>query len=208
MYCLWGSGLNSTAQTDAKAQQWLQQAAAQLKKSRNSSIQFSYSYTDFKKNINRESEGQLLWDGKKYLLLLMGTTKLFDGQWVYTIVPEDEEVLISSPKADQGEQLQPATLLKMFDQKCDVRWDIEQKVKGRRIQYIKLIPKVASDPRKEILLGIDAKSKKLYTVIEVRRDGARTTLKINDWKNNQKWTADQFVFKKALYPGYYIHQIR
>lgn len=196
------------SQSDAKAAQWLQQTAALLKQTRNCSIQFSYRYLDFKKNIERESDGQLLWDGQKYLLHFMGTTKLYDGQWLYTIIPDDEEVLISKPKSVQGEQLQPAQLLRLFDQKCWVYWDIEQNIQGKKIQYLKLKPKDEADPRKEILLGLNRANKRLYNVIEVRRDGARTTLTIQQWKNQQQWPKDQFRFNKAQYPGYYIHQIR
>ena len=44
--------------------------------------------------------------------------------------------------------------------------DIIQDVRGRKIQYVKLVPTNAKDQRKEILLGIDIQTKHIYNLIE------------------------------------------
>ena len=45
--------------------------------------------------------------------------------------------------------------------------DIKQKVGGKPIQYVKLTPTNAKDQRKEILIGIDTKTKQIYNLIEL-----------------------------------------
>jgi hypothetical protein len=56
--------------------------------------------------------------------------------------------------------------------------DIVQDVRGRKIQYIKLIPTSSKDQRKEILLGIDVQTKHIYNLIEIGK-GTKTTLTVN-----------------------------
>jgi hypothetical protein len=51
--------------------------------------------------------------------------------------------------------------------------DILQDVRGRKIQYIKLIPSNLKDQRKEILLGIDVQTKHIYNLIEMGKNGTK-----------------------------------
>jgi hypothetical protein len=51
--------------------------------------------------------------------------------------------------------------------------DILQNVKGRKIQYIKLVPTSSRDQRKEVLLGIDIQTKHIYNLIEVGKKGTK-----------------------------------
>jgi hypothetical protein len=82
-----------------------------------------------------------------------------------------------------------------------------QNVKGRRIQYIKLVPTNAKDQRKEILLGIDTQTKNVYNVIEVGRGGTKTTLTVNSFKTNQPLPKNQFAFDAGKYPNYMINKL-
>ena len=53
-------------------------------------------------------------------------------------------------------------MLTFFNSGYKYSMDILQNVRGRKIQYIKLIPINAKDQRKEILLGIDVQTKHIY----------------------------------------------
>ena len=85
--------------------------------------------------------------------------------------------------------------------------DILQDVKGRKIQYIKLIPISSKDQRKEILLGIDLQTKHIYNLIEVGKNSTRTTLTVNSFKTNQPISKNQFTFDESKYKSYYINRI-
>ena len=85
--------------------------------------------------------------------------------------------------------------------------DIVQNVKGRKIQYIKLTPTNAKDARKEILLGIDSQTKHIYNLIEMGKNGTKTTLTVNSFKTNQPLSKNQFTFAQSKYPNYYINKL-
>jgi len=192
---------------DKKAKDLLDQVTAKIKSYNNISIDFKYSLNNAKENINKESKGNLLLEGNKYVLNFMGVTKIFDGKKSYTIVPEDEEITISSLNDSDEKAITPSKMLTFFNTGYKFTWDILQDVKGRKIQYIKLIPVSAKDQRKEILLGIDSQTKNIYNVIEIGKNGTKTTLTVNSFKTNQPLSKNQFTFVASKYPKYYINKL-
>jgi hypothetical protein len=97
-------------------------------------------------------------------------------------------------------------MLTFFNSGYKYYMDILQNVKGRKIQYIKLIP-IGKDQRKEILLGIDIQTKHIYNLIEVGKNGTKTTLTVNSFKTNQPLSKNQFIFVASKYPNYYINKL-
>lgn len=198
--------LTTNAQ-DKRAKDLLDQVTAKIKSYKNITIDFKYTLNNSKENINKESKGNVIIENNKYVLNFMGVTKIYDGKKSYTIVPEDEEVTISSLKDSDEKAITPSKMLTFFSSGYKYAWDILQDVKGRKIQYIKLIPTNAKDQRKEVLLGIDSQTKHIYNVIEVGKNGTKTTLTVNSFKTNQPLSKNQFTFAASKYPNYYINKL-
>ncbi len=198
--------LTSTAQ-DKKAKELLDDVTAKIKSYKNITIDFKYTLTNTKENINQESKGNVTLEGNKYILNFMGATKMYDGKKSYTVVPEDEEITISSEKENDEKSITPAKMLTFFNSGYKYSMDILQNVKGRKIQYIKLIPTSGKDQRKEVLLGIDTQTKHIYNLIEIGKNGTKTTLTVNSFKTNQPLSKNQFIFVASKYPNYYINKL-
>jgi len=168
---------------------------------------YSNAYIDFDLNNNgQNSKGNVTLSGDKYVLNFMGITRIFDGYKVYTINPEDEEVTIQNPKKNGNESLTPSKLLTFFNTGYSFAWDTTQNISGRTIQYIKLKPTGKSEV-KEILLGIDSKTKNIYNKIDVYKNGSKTTLTVKSFKTNQTLSKNHFTFTESKYPNYYINKI-
>lgn len=198
--------LNTSAQ-DKKAKELLDQVTAKIKSFDNIVIDFKYTLNNSKENINKESKGNVVIEDNKYVMNFMGVTKIFDGKKTYTIVPEDEEITISGLAEKDENAITPTKILTFFNTGYKFYWDILQDIKGRKIQYIKLIPTNAKDQRKEILLGIDSQTKNIYNVIETGKNATRTTLTVNSFKTNQPLSKNQFTFVASKYPKYYINKL-
>jgi outer membrane lipoprotein-sorting protein len=198
--------LNSNAQ-DKKAKELLDNVTAKIKSYDNIVIDFKYTLNNSKENINQESKGNVTLDGNKYVLNFMGVTKIFDGKKTYTIVPEDEEVSVSNVNDSDEKAITPSKMLTFFNTGYKYTWDILQDVKGRKIQYIKLVPNSGKDQRKEVLLGIDVQTKNIYNLIEIGKNGTKTTLTVNSFKTNQPLSKNQFTFVASKYPNYYINKL-
>lgn len=196
----------SASAQDKKAKDLLDEVTAKVKSYDNIVIDFKYSLSNTRENINQESKGNVILKGNLYVLNLMGTTKLFDGKKIYTINPEDEEITISKFDEKDANAITPSKMLTFFNSGYKYYWDIEQNIKGRKIQYIKLVP-IGKDQRKEILLGIDVQTKNIYNLIETGKNGTRTTLTVNSFKTNQPLSKNQFTFVESKYPNYYINKL-
>jgi outer membrane lipoprotein-sorting protein len=199
-------GLTTQAQ-DKKAKDLLDEVTAKIKSYKNISIDFKYTLNNTKENINRDSKGNVVLQGNMYVLNFMGVTKIYDGKKTYTIVPEDEEVSISKLADKDDNAITPSKMLSFFNTGYKFYWDILQDIKGRKIQYIKLLPTNSKDQRKEILLGIDVQTKNIYNLIEMGKNGTKTTLTVNSFKTNQPLSKNQFTFVESKYPNYYINKL-
>lgn len=192
---------------DKKAKDLLDQVTSIVKSYDNIVIDFKYTLHNAKENINQDSKGNVTMKGNQYVLNFMGATKIFDGKKTYTIVPEDEEVTISSVNEKEDSAITPSKMLTFFNSGYKYSMDIVQDIKGRKIQYIKLVPTNAKDGRKEILLGIDVQTKHIYNLIETGKKGTKTTLTVNSFKTNQPLSKNQFTFVASKYPNYYINKL-
>ena len=204
---LFTSLFTAQAQDSQKAKNMLDQVTVKVKSYQNISIEFKYSLSNPKKNLNQESKGTVVLKGNQYVLNFMGITRIFDGKKVYNIVPEDEEITISKHDDQKSDDLTPSKMLTFFNSGYKYSWDILQNIKGRKIQYVKLTPLDAKDEAKEILIGIDQQTKHIYNYIMTGKDGSKTTITINSFKTNQPLSKNHFTFTESKYPNYYINRL-
>lgn len=194
------------AQNSQKAKALLDDVSLRIKGYNNIVMEFKYSVSNPSENLNRESKGNVSLCGNRYVLNFMGFTRIFDGKKVYNIVPEDEEISISTYDSDKDD-LTPSKMLTFFNSGYKYAWDIPQNVRGRKIQYIKLNPLSAKDKVKEVLIGIDVQTKHIYNLIQTDKDGTKTTYTINSFKTNQPLSKNHFTFTESKYPNYYINRL-
>jgi outer membrane lipoprotein-sorting protein len=192
---------------DKKAKDLLNEVTSIVRSYDNIVIDFKYTLNNSKENINQNSKGNVTMKGNQYVLNFMGVTKIFDGKKSYTIVPEDEEVTVSTVNENDDNAITPSKMLTFFNSGYKCTMDVLQDVKGRKIQYIKLVPNNSKDQRKEILLGIDVQTKHIYNLIEIGKKGTKTTLTVNSFKTNQPLSKNQFTFVASKYPNYYINKL-
>jgi outer membrane lipoprotein-sorting protein len=192
---------------DKKAQELLNEVSAKIKSYKDITIDFSYNLQNTKEKINQTSTGKVVLKSNLYFLDFMGTTKIFDGKKTYTIVPEDEEVSISKYDEADENAITPSKMLTFFKEGYTYKMDLEKTIKGKKIQYVKLTPISNKDARKEILLGIDKKTKNIFNLIEIAKNDSKTTLTVNFFKTNQKVSDKQFTFDASKYKSYYINKI-
>lgn len=194
------------AQQDVQqAKKMLDEVSAKVKSYDNIVIDFRYALTNMKEGVNQETRGDVTLKGDKYLLNLMGASRLFDGQKIYTVIPEDEEVIVSKA-ANDDDEITPSKMLTFYEKGYTYKWDITQTVKGRKIQYINLKP-IKKSEIKEILLGIDSETKHIYKLIQKQENGTDITITVNSFKTNQPLPNSLFTFDAVKYSDYYINNL-
>ena len=196
------------SQNDTKAETLLTEVSNKIKSYKNISIDFKYELNNVnEENMNQETRGDVVIEGEKYKLNILGITRIFDGKTLYTISPEDEEVTISSDNSDEESTISPSDMLSFYEDGYTYQMDIIQNVKGRKIQYVKLSPMDTNSEIKHVLLGIDATTKHIYNLIEVGKNGTKTTLTVNSFQTDQPISKTLFTFDESKYEDYYINRI-
>jgi len=196
---------NTPAKDKNKAKALLDKVVSKAKSYKNMVIDFKYAINNSAENVNQENKGTVMLQGNKYVLSFMGVTKIFDGKKIYTIVPEDEEITVTNNDESDPNTMSPNKIFTFFKKGFKYSMDIKQPMAGKTIQYVKLTPSSVTDKRKEILIGIDTKTNHIHNLIEVGKNGTRTTLTVTTFKFNQTLAKNQFTFVKAKYPNYYIN---
>lgn len=194
------------AQSYEKAKNLLDRVSGQIKSKENIRFGFSYVLENKKEQIRQEMEGNVTLSGDRYILNFLEAEQLFDGEKIYTIVPENEEITISTPEEDDDVSVNPSKLLTFYEKGYGYEWDIQQRVMGKKIQFIKLLPIDDTTEINYLLLGIDTERLEVYRLIQVGSNGTMTTLTLNNQEANIVLPSDYFVFDQKKYPNYYINE--
>jgi len=199
--------INSFSQNSSQAEKLLNEVSSKIKSYKNISIDFKYALDNNSENIHQVTRGNVVLEGEKYRLNILGATRIFDGKTLYTISPDDEEVTISSENSEDETTITPSKMLSFYESGYRFEMDIVQNIKGRKIQYVKLTPIDSNSEIKHVLLGIDAQTKHIYNLIELGNNGTQTTLTVNSFKTNEPLSKSLFTFDEAKYKDYYINRL-
>ncbi len=190
-----------------KGKTLLNEVSAKVKGYDNISLDFKYVLENTSENVKQETKGDVIIQGEKYKLNILGITRLFDGKTLYSISPEDEEVTISSENDDEEDAITPSKMLSFYEDGYLYAMDIEQNINGRKIQYVKLTPIDSDSEIKSILLGIDVNTKHIYNLIQIGKNNTKTTLTVNSFKTNEPLSKTLFTFDASKYQDYYINKL-
>ena len=195
------------AQDATKAKTLLNEVSSKVKSYDNMVIDFKYSLENTAEKMSQETRGDVSINDNRYVLNLMGTTQIFDGKKIYTIIPEDQEINISDYVAEDDNNITPSKMLTFYENGYTYKWDITQDIKGRKIQYIKLTPIDSKAEVKNILLGIDSQTKHIYNLIQTQDNGTKITITIKSFKTNQPLAKNLFTFNETRYKDFYINRL-
>ena len=205
IFLLLGCSTVALAQGPEQAKYLLNQVSVEIKKQKNLRLEFQYVLENKEEQIKQETEGKVTLAGDQYKLEFLEVIQLFDGKKTYTIVPENEEITVSIPEEGEAISVNPSKLLSFYEEGYDYHWDISQRVMGRYIQFVKLIPSEENEDIQYLLLGIDVAKNSIYRLIEIGNNKTTTTLTIINQEENISLPEDYFEFNSSEYPDFYIN---
>ena len=190
-------------------QSLLNEVSNKVKSYENIQIDFKYSLENTRENVKQDTRANITLKGDNYVLNMLGVTRIFDGKTIYTIVPEDEEVTISNYSKEEDKSISVSEMLTFYENGYTYKMDIQQNIRGRKIQFIKLSPIDSTTEIKNILLGIDMQTKHIYKLIQIDSSGTNYTITVNSFKTNQPISQNLFIFDEEKYinQGYYINKL-
>ena len=183
----------------------LNKVSENIKSYNNIYINYTYTLTNLEEDINQTNKGSFVTSNDNWKFVMLGVTRIFDGDKLYTISPDDEEVTISTQNPDDETTITPNKMLYFYEEGYNFEMDIVQYVGRKKIQYVKLVPMDSDAEIKYILLGIDVEFNQIYKVIETGKNDTQTTIAIIDFEVNLPLEENLFVFDKEKYKDYYMN---
>ena len=197
------------SQVDTDAERLLNKVSENIKSYDNIYINYTYSLNNLEEDINYTNRGSFITENDNWRFEMLGITRIFDGDKLYTISPDDEEVTISSQNPEDETTITPNKMLYFYEdgyyfEMGNVKYVGNTNFR-KKIQYIKLIPMDSEADIKYIDLGIDTEFNQIYEVIETGKNETITTISIIDFEFNVSLNDKLFVFDSAKYEGYYMN---
>ena len=187
------------SQNSTEAENLLNKVSENIKSYDNIYINYTYTLFNSEEDINQTNKGSFVTEDDKWKFVMLDVTRIFDGDKLYTISPDDEEVTISTQNPDDESTITPNKMLYFYEEGYNFEMDIVQYVGRKKIQYIKLIPMDSDAEIKYILLGVDIEFSQIYKVIETGVNDTQTTIAIVDFEVNLPLEESLFVFDKEKY---------
>ena len=184
---------------NSEAEVLLNKVSENIKSYDNIYINYTYTLSNLEEDINQTNKGSFVTEGDNWKFVMLGVTRIFDGEKLYTISPDDEEVTISTQNPDDESTITPNKMLYFYEEGYNFEMDIVQYVGRKKIQFVKLIPMDSDAEIKYILLGIDVEFNQIYKVIETGINDTQTTIAIVDFEVNLPLEESLFVFDREKY---------
>ena len=195
------------SQNDIRAEKLLNSVSEKIDSSETFKINFTYTLENLIENINQDSDGSIVIKDDNYLLEFMGIKQLCDSKKVYSIVPENEEIIISNIEEDESETIKPSKLLKFYREGYLILWDKKELILEKEIQFVKLIPINSNSDIDYLQLGIDISNNDIVKLIEIGKNKTKTILTVNQLQYDIEIDLNFFVFSEEDYPDYYIENL-
>ena len=155
-----------------------------------------------KGSTQRSMEGVIFLKGDSYRLEMNEVIYLYDTKKLHIIDIDSEEIDITS--VDDETPLSPTSILNEFDKGYSLKLEDKKTIDGKSIQFVKLKPTGASEVL-EVLLGIDTKTKTIYSYRMLGMNKVVTILTITDYQTNLSLPANTFVFSESDWEDFYIN---
>ena len=197
------------SQDNIDAELLLNKVSDNIKSYDNIYINYAYTLKNLEEDISQTNNGSFVTENDNWRFEMLGITRIFDGDKLYSISPDDDEVTISSQDPEDETTITPNKMLYFYEDGYYFEM-YESRLVGdgkfrKKIQYVKLVPKDSEAEIKYILLGIDTEFNQIYEVIETGKNETVTTISIVDFEFNLPLDNNLFVFDKEKYKEYYMN---
>lgn len=176
---------------------------------KNMTIGFSSTLVNEEAGITNDPpiRGNIILANEKYNLHYLGNNFLFDGKRLVVINKEEKEISITDGDLEEEDGfIYPSKLLTFYKEGYTYKMGKLKTIGGRKIQFVDLTPIDSNSDIVKVQLGIDAKTKHIYKLIQIGSNGAKTTFTIHKFKSNSPISEKEFSFNKTKYEkmGYLI----
>jgi len=190
--------INSVTKAQNSGEQYLDRVYKRVSEAPAIQISFSYRLQNKEAGVNQTTEGELYLSGIQYHLTLFETTQLFDGEKTYTIIPDNEEVMISTYSPNNEGGLDPSSLFSFY--KDGYRIELKETTSENQA-FIQLIPIDSSSEISEIIAQVDLNTDQLISLSQIGLNETQTILVVESYQELTAKIPAKTSFDRAYYEG-------
>lgn len=146
----------------------------------------------------REGEGSVLIVGDNFRVNTDGQIIFINGSNAYIVNDDDREVNIRNLSSEET-AFTPNGVLQRFKSGSSLALAGSETVNGKKIQFVKVRPN-GSEEIRDIVLGIDMSTKRVYSYTEYGFNDVITTITITNYQVNKGVNASEVSFNRSSYP--------
>jgi outer membrane lipoprotein-sorting protein len=193
-------------EVDTKAKGILDKLSAKTKAYKTIKAEFQFTLNNKTEGINETQTGKIQIKGNKYFLSIAGQDVISDGQSIYTILNDAEEVQINSiPDEEDEDFISPNTIFTLYETGFKYKYLKEDK----GVHIINLYPKQADEKEfHRIDLFINKVKNQISKVKIFGKDGSTTKYTIKSFIANSAISDSKFTFDKTKHPKFEVIDLR
>jgi hypothetical protein len=192
------------SQNSQEAKSLLDEVSIKMGAYENMYIGFSQTLSNEDAGIKEGDEppirGVINIQNEKYSLNYLGNKFIYDGNKLYVINTGEKEISITTGDMDGDDGfIYPSKLLTFYKEGYTFEMGKLKNMNGRKIQFVTLNPIDSNSDIIKVELGIDAKTKHIYKLLQTGTNSSKTTFTITTFNSNQTLSENFFEFDKQKY---------
>lgn len=199
-----GFMLTSAQKIDSKSKAILDAVTANYKAKQNSYFKFTFG-SGTNGQVTKTEPGIYYAAGDKYKLKIMGTEQIYDGNKIYNINADDQEITVAKPNGSDA-MFSPINYLTNYRKDFNVSYVGKKKVNGVNTEFIKLTP-VKSNGLKHVYLFVDPAKKQMVKLEQHGTNKDVSVIAIKEYKENQTLAGDMFSFDRSKFQNYIVTEL-
>ncbi|GHV66025.1 hypothetical protein FACS1894199_08440 [Bacteroidia bacterium] len=183
----------------------LEQTSAKMKEYQAIELDFDVTIENTAVDAEDTYSGKAYVKGNKYRLDIGGMLTYFDGQVIYSYMPDMQEVNIRNPSADDNEFMNPAALFNIH------KFNFKQKLVSHtdNIAFIELVPTDSEKNFHKLAVWINTVENSITKVKSFGKDGINLTIILKKVKSPKVIPPDSFFkFDVTEHPGVEVIDMR
>ncbi|MDZ7740230.1 MAG: outer membrane lipoprotein carrier protein LolA [Bacteroidota bacterium] len=199
--------ISTSAQVrDKKASEILDAVVEKTNSYESFKADFDYTMLNQSAGIDETKSGTIWVSGDKYRLNVAGQVVICNGENLWTVLAEDEEVMLNAVE-ESDETITPSNLLNKYNEKYKSRYTGEFTENGKTLQTIELKPEEGKTYSKvEVVVDKDKKQIVSFTIFD--KNGSIYSYNIKDFEADIPLSENMFVFSEEEYPDFYLIDMR
>ena len=147
--------------------------------------------------------------GDKFVLHAADMVTWFDGKTQWSYVEKNDEVNISTPTHEELRQINPYTLLYMYQKGYSCKLGTTQTHRGEAVWEVILTAKDKTQELEQITLRVSKDTyQPLYILLQQRGTPTRNEITVLSYLTRQHYADSAFVFNREQYPNAEIIDLR